>query len=50
MNAAQRDAELMLRVIDVCIRTRILPARNSPCHERLKSIIVRLKSSKGRRR
>lgn len=33
------DSILMLRVLETCIRNRILPARSSPCHKRIRMII-----------
>jgi hypothetical protein len=34
---------LMLVVLEACIKVQVLPARNSPCHKRLRQIIRKWK-------
>lgn len=37
------DAKLMLKVLEWCISNQQIPAKNSPCHKRLKKIIRKTK-------
>jgi hypothetical protein len=43
------DELLMLTVLEACITEQVLPAKNSPCHKRLRKIIREAKRNKTHR-